>query len=51
LQGPLIAEALRLGHHRSKAETVAAALEEYVRLRKRQDILCVYGDLEEEDGS
>jgi aspartokinase len=32
-------------------ETLIAALEEYVRLRKQPDILCVYGDLEEEEGA
>jgi hypothetical protein len=35
----------------SLEETRIAALEEYVRLRKQQNILCVYGDLEEEDGA
>jgi hypothetical protein len=45
----LVREAQRLGCHRSKEEAVTAALEEYVRLRKQQNILCVYGDLEEED--
>lgn len=45
----LIVEAQRLGCHRSQAETVTAALAEYVRLRKQQNVLCVYGDLEEED--
>ena len=47
----LLEEARRLGFHRSEEETVAAALEEYVRLRKQKNILCVYGDLEEEDGA
>jgi hypothetical protein len=45
----LIVEARQLGYHRSKEETLTAALEEYVRLRKQKNILCVYGDLEEED--
>jgi hypothetical protein len=45
----LLAEARRLGFHHSEEETVLAALEEYVRLRKQQNILCVYGDLEEDD--
>jgi Bacterial antitoxin of type II TA system, VapB len=44
----LVREAQRLGCHRSKEEVVTAALEEYVRRRKQQNILCVYGDLEEE---
>jgi hypothetical protein len=46
----LIDEAQRLGYHRSKEETITAALAEYVRLRKRKSILCVCGDLEEEKG-
>lgn len=45
----LVSEAQRLGFHHSEEETVLTALEEYVRLRKQQNILCVYGDLEEED--
>jgi hypothetical protein len=45
----LLAEARRLGFHQSDEETVIAALVEYVRLRKQRNILCVYGDLEEED--
>jgi hypothetical protein len=45
----LVREAQRLGCHRSKDEAVTAALEEYVRRRKQQNISCVYGDLEEED--
>jgi hypothetical protein len=45
----LVREAQRLGCHRSKEEAVTAALEEYVRRRRQQNILCVYGDLEEED--
>ena len=45
----LIVEAQRLGCHRSREETVSAALEEYVRLRRREKILSVHGDLEEDD--
>jgi hypothetical protein len=45
----LLREAQRLGCHRTKEVTVVAALDEYVRLRKQQNILCVYGDLEESD--
>jgi hypothetical protein len=48
LEEGLIAEAQRVGLHRTPAETVTSALEEYVRLRKQQNILCVYGDLETE---
>jgi Bacterial antitoxin of type II TA system, VapB len=49
LKEQLLTEAQRLGCHHSEEETVLAALEEYVRFRKQQNILCVYGDLEEED--
>jgi hypothetical protein len=49
LEERLLVEAQRLGFHRSLEETVTSALEEYVRLRKQQNILCVYGDLEAED--
>jgi Arc/MetJ family transcription regulator len=39
----LIREALRLGRHRSKKEAVNAALDEYVRRRKQQAILSLFG--------
>ena len=39
LDSALIAEAVRLGNHRTKKEAVAAALREYVRAHKRREIL------------
>jgi Arc/MetJ family transcription regulator len=42
----LIAEAQKLGRHRTKKETVTAALDEYVQRRKQQRILSLFGTIE-----
>lgn len=42
----LIAEAQKLGRHRTKKETVTAALDEYVQRRKQQRILALFGTIE-----
>lgn len=42
----LIAEAQRLGRHRTKKETVTAALDEYVQRRKQQRILSLFGTID-----
>lgn len=42
----LIAEAQKLGNHRTKKETVNAALGEYVQRRKQQQILKLFGAIE-----
>jgi Arc/MetJ family transcription regulator len=42
----LIAEAQKLGRHRTKKETVNAALDEYVQRRKQQQILALFGTIE-----
>jgi hypothetical protein len=42
----LIEEAQKLGHHRTKKETVTAALEEYIRRRKQQAILSLFNSIE-----
>jgi Arc/MetJ family transcription regulator len=42
----LIEEAKKLGHHRTKKETVTAALDEYIRRRKQQKILSLFGKIE-----
>jgi len=42
----LIAEAQKLGNHRTKRETVNAALGEYVRRRKQQQILSLFGTID-----
>jgi Arc/MetJ family transcription regulator len=46
LDDRLIEEARKLGHHRTKKETVNAALEEYVKRRKQQNILSLFGTIE-----
>lgn len=42
----LLNEALRLGGKRSKRETVNEVLEEYVKRRKQQEILKLFGKVE-----
>lgn len=45
----LIEEARKLGRHRTKKETVTAALDEYIQRRKQQDILPLFGAIEYEN--
>ncbi len=42
----LLAEALRLGGKKSKRETVNEALYEYVKRRKQQEILKLFGKVD-----
>lgn len=42
----LIEQAQKLGRHRTKKETVNAALAEYVRRRKQQRIISLFGTVE-----
>ena len=42
----LIAEAQKLGRHRTKKEAVTAALDEYVQRRKQPQILSHFGTIE-----
>ncbi len=42
----LLAEALRLGGKKSKRETVNEALHEYVKRRKQQEILKLFGKVD-----
>ena len=42
----LIEEARKLGHHRTKKDTVNAALDEYIQRRKQQGILSLFGTIE-----
>ena len=42
----LIEEAKKLGRHRTKKETVTAALDEYIRRRKQLEILSLFGTIE-----
>lgn len=46
LDDHLIEEARKLGHHRTKRETVNAALDEYVKRRKQQNILSLFGTIQ-----
>jgi len=42
----LLNEALIIGHHRTKRETVNAALDEYIRKRKQLEVLDLFGKIE-----
>jgi hypothetical protein len=42
----LIEEARRIGRHKTKKETVTAALEEYIRRRKQLDVLTLFGTID-----
>jgi Arc/MetJ family transcription regulator len=42
----LLEEAQKVGGHRTKRETVTAALEEYVKRRRQQEILSLFGKIE-----
>jgi hypothetical protein len=44
----LITEAQKLGRHRTKKDAVTAALDEYIRRRKQQDILPLFGTIDYE---
>ena len=42
----LLAEAQKIGGHRTKKATVTEALEEYIRRRKQFEILKLFGQIE-----
>jgi hypothetical protein len=42
----LIAEAQKVGHHRTKKEAVTAALDEYIRKRKKLGVLEMFGKID-----
>lgn len=42
----MIQEAQKLGRHKTKREAVNAALDEYIRRRKQQAILDLFGTIE-----
>ena len=42
----LLEQAQKVGGHRTKRETVTAALEEYIKRRKQQEILPLFGKIE-----
>ena len=45
----LIEEARKVGRRRTKKETVTAALDEYIKQRKQQDILLLFGTIDYDD--
>jgi Arc/MetJ family transcription regulator len=46
----LLEEAQKVGKHRTKRETVNEALEEYIKRRKQQEIVSLFGKIEYERG-
>ena len=42
----LLAEALRVGGHRTKKATVTEALQEYIQRRKQAEILDLFGQID-----
>jgi hypothetical protein len=46
----LLQEAQKVGGHRTKRETVTAALREYIQVRKQQKILSLFGMIDYEPG-
>lgn len=42
----LLAEAQKVGQHRTKRETVTAALKEYIAHRKQQKLLSMFGTID-----
>jgi hypothetical protein len=46
----LLEEAQKLGRHRTKRETVNAALDEYIRRRKQLKVLALFGTIDYEPG-
>lgn len=46
LDDKLIEEALKIGRHKTKRETINAALREYILLRKRQKVKELFGTIE-----
>ena len=46
LDDKLIAEAVRVGRHRTKKEAVTTALEEYVKMKRRLGLLDLVGRVE-----
>lgn len=46
----LLETARKVGRHKTKRETVTAALEEYIQRRKQQEILALFGKIDYEPG-
>lgn len=47
----LLEEAQKVGGHRTKRETVTAALQEYIKRRKQKEIHSLFGTIDYEPGS
>lgn len=50
LDDEVIAEACRVGNHRTKREAVNAALREYIQHRRQREILKLFGTIEYKSG-
>ena len=50
LDDKLIEEARRIGGHTTKKDAVTAALDEYIRRRKQQEVMKLFGTVEYERG-
>ena len=50
LDDRLIEEARSLGQHKTKKDAVTAALDEYVRRRKQQEVVRLFGSISYEPG-
>jgi len=50
LDDKLIEEARRIGGHTTKKDAVTAALDEYIRRRKQQEVVKLFGTVEYERG-
>ena len=46
----LLAQAQKAGKHRTKLETVNAALQEYIQRRKQLEIISLFGTIDYESG-
>ena len=46
IDGRLLAEAQKIGKHRTKKEAVNAALDEYIRRRQQLDVLKLFGKID-----
>lgn len=50
LDDKLIFLAQKLGHHKTKKEAVAAALEEYISRKKQLEVINVFGSVHFDEG-